>query len=107
MTRGPLCELVPIENASMPDRTVIEWDKDDIDDLGILKVDVLALGMLTCIAKAMKLIDTGKVSRKCKRRWANRQEIIVRQGVPPRLRCGEQSPADPLHTIPAGRPRRL
>ncbi len=57
MTRGPLCELVPIENASMPDRTVIEWDKNDIDSLGILKVDVLALGMLTCISKALKLIS--------------------------------------------------
>jgi error-prone DNA polymerase len=56
MTRGPLCELVPIENASMPDRTVIEWDKNDIDSLGILKVDVLALGMLTCISKGFKLI---------------------------------------------------
>jgi error-prone DNA polymerase len=57
MTRGPLCELVPITNAAMEGRTVIEWDKDDIDALGILKVDVLALGMLTCIAKCMKLID--------------------------------------------------
>ncbi len=57
MTRGPLCEMVPIENASMPDRTVIEWDKDDIDSLGILKVDVLALGMLTCISKAFRLVD--------------------------------------------------
>jgi error-prone DNA polymerase len=57
MTRGPLCELVPIENASMEDRTVIEWDKDDIDALGILKVDVLALGMLTVISKAFKLLD--------------------------------------------------
>ncbi|HWE98119.1 MAG TPA: error-prone DNA polymerase [Tepidisphaeraceae bacterium] len=57
MTRGPLCELVPIENASMQDRTVIEWDKDDIDALGILKVDVLALGMLTALAKGMKLIN--------------------------------------------------
>ncbi|HEX8915304.1 MAG TPA: PHP domain-containing protein [Humisphaera sp.] len=57
MTRGPLCEMVPIENASMQDRTVIEWDKDDIDELKILKVDVLALGMLTCIAKAFKLIE--------------------------------------------------
>ena len=53
----PASEMVPIENASMPDRTVIEWDKDDIDDLGILKVDVLALGMLTCIAKALKLVN--------------------------------------------------
>ncbi len=57
MTRTPLCELVPIENASMPDRTVIEWDKDDIDTLGILKVDVLALGMLTCISRAFRLIN--------------------------------------------------
>ena len=42
MTQGPLCELVPIENAAMADRTVIEWDKDDLDELGILKVDCLA-----------------------------------------------------------------
>src|SRR2546421_11139215 len=57
MTRGPLCELVPIESASMQDRTVIEWDKDDIDALKILKVDVLARGMLTALAKGMKLIN--------------------------------------------------
>jgi len=57
MTRGRLCELVPIENASMQDRTVIEWDKDDIDVLGILKVDVLGLGMLTALAKGMKFIN--------------------------------------------------
>ena len=52
MTEGRLDELVPIENATMEDRTVIPWDKDDIDSLGILKVDVLALGMLSCIRKA-------------------------------------------------------
>jgi error-prone DNA polymerase len=52
ITEGRLDELVPIENATMEDRTVICWDKDDIDALGILKVDVLALGMLTCIRKA-------------------------------------------------------
>jgi error-prone DNA polymerase len=57
ITRGPLAELVPIENAAMEDRTVIEWDKDDIDALGILKIDVLALGMLTCIRKAFDLIQ--------------------------------------------------
>src|SRR6185437_14479601 len=57
ITRGPLAELVPIENAAMAERTFIEWDKDDIDTLGILKVDVLALGMLTCIRKAFDLID--------------------------------------------------
>jgi error-prone DNA polymerase len=56
ITRGPLAELVPIENAAMKDRTFIEWDKDDIDALGMLKVDVLALGMLTCIRKAFDLI---------------------------------------------------
>lgn len=57
ITEGRLDELVPIENASMEDRTVICWDKDDIDSLGILKVDVLSLGMLTCIRKAFDLID--------------------------------------------------
>ena len=56
ITEGRLDELVPIENAAMDGRTVICWDKDDIDTLGILKVDVLALGMLTCIRKAFDLI---------------------------------------------------
>ncbi len=56
ITRGPLCELVPIENAAMQDRTVIEWDKDDLDELGILKVDCLCLGMLTAIRKCFGLI---------------------------------------------------
>ncbi|MGB0750270.1 MAG: error-prone DNA polymerase, partial [Magnetospiraceae bacterium] len=56
MTRGRLDEMVPVENAAMEDRTVIEWDKDDLDALGILKVDVLALGMLTCVRKSMDLI---------------------------------------------------
>jgi DNA-directed DNA polymerase III PolC len=57
VTEGRLDELVPIENATMEDRTVICWDKDDIDALGILKVDILALGMLTCIRKAFDLIE--------------------------------------------------
>ncbi|MEP2530243.1 error-prone DNA polymerase [Shimia sp.] len=57
MTEGRLDELVPIENATMEDRTVICWDKDDIDSLGILKVDVLSLGMLTCIRKAFDMIE--------------------------------------------------
>ncbi len=56
ITEGRLDELVPIENATMEDRTVICWDKDDIDALGILKVDVLALGMLSCIRKAFDLM---------------------------------------------------
>ena len=57
ITEGRLDELVPIENATMENRTVICWDKDDIDSLGILKVDVLALGMLTCIRKAFNLLE--------------------------------------------------
>ena len=56
ITEGRLDELVPIENAAMEGRTVICWDKDDIDTLGILKVDILSLGMLTCIRKAFDLI---------------------------------------------------
>ncbi|MCF8479990.1 MAG: error-prone DNA polymerase [Rhodospirillum sp.] len=56
LTRGPLSEVVPIENAAMANRTVIQWDKDDLDALGILKIDVLALGMLSCIRKALDLV---------------------------------------------------
>jgi len=56
ISRGPLAELVPIENAAMADRSVIQWDKDDLDALGLLKVDVLALGMLTAIRRALDMI---------------------------------------------------
>jgi len=56
ITGRALSEMVPIENAAMPDRTVIEWDKDDLDALGILKVDCLSLGMLTAIRKCFDLI---------------------------------------------------
>ena len=56
ISRGPLAELVPTENAAMPERTVIEWDKDDLDALGLLKVDVLALGMLSAIRRALDLV---------------------------------------------------
>jgi len=58
MSRGPLHELVPIENASMSQRTVIQWDKNDLDALGLLKVDCLSLGMLTCIRRCFDLIQT-------------------------------------------------
>lgn len=53
---APLWTLVPVENAAMPDRTILQWDKDDLDSMGLLKVDCLALGMLTCIRKAVDLI---------------------------------------------------
>ena len=57
LTERPLTETVPIGNGAMDDRTFIEWDKDDIEELGILKIDVLALGMLTCIRKCFDLIE--------------------------------------------------
>jgi len=61
ISRGPLEELVPIENAAMPERTVIQWDKDDLDELGLLKVDVLGLGMLSAIQKALALVSARRV----------------------------------------------
>ncbi len=57
ISRGPLSRLVPIENAAMPARTVIQWDKDDLDALGLLKVDVLGLGMLSAIRRALALVS--------------------------------------------------
>ena len=56
ISQGPLNELVPIENAAMADRTIIQWDKDDLEDLGLLKVDVLGLGMLSAIRRSLELI---------------------------------------------------
>jgi len=56
IARGKLSRLVPIENAAMPDRSVIQWDKDDLDAIGLLKVDVLALGMLSAIHRALDLV---------------------------------------------------
>ena len=56
ISNGPLSELVPVENATMKDRTVIQWEKNDLEDLGLLKVDVLGLGMLTAIRRSFDLI---------------------------------------------------
>ena len=56
ITHEPLFNFVPVENAAMPDRTIIQWDKDDLESLGLMKVDVLALGMLTAIHKMLSLI---------------------------------------------------
>ncbi|MAZ88494.1 MAG: error-prone DNA polymerase [Cellvibrionaceae bacterium] len=58
MTQTPISNLVPVENAAMPDRTIIQWDKEDIESLCLLKVDVLALGMLTAIRKSLALIES-------------------------------------------------
>ena len=57
ISRGPISNLVPVENASMPERTVIQWDKDDIEALGLLKVDILALGMLSAIRKTLEMVN--------------------------------------------------
>ncbi len=56
ISNSPLYELVPVENAAMPDRTVIQWEKDDLEELGLLKVDVLGLGMLTAIRRSFDLL---------------------------------------------------
>ncbi|WP_136658044.1 error-prone DNA polymerase [Nitratireductor sp. XY-223] len=58
ITRDRLSSVIPIENAAMEDRTVVEWDKDDLESLGMLKIDVLGLGMLSCIRKAFEFLQT-------------------------------------------------
>lgn len=60
LTKGPLERLVPIENAAMEDRTIVEWDKDDLDALSLLKVDVLALGMLSAIRRSLEFVSLRK-----------------------------------------------
>src|SRR6185295_16762319 len=61
ISRGPLSELVPVENAAMQKRTVIQWDKDDLESLGLLKVDVLALGMLSALRRGLAFIGLGEL----------------------------------------------
>ena len=98
MTQGPLCELSPIENAAMEDRTVIQWDKDDLDELGILKVDCLALGMLTAIRKCFQLIERGEREASASRRLGSVPEVQAQRGA--------HAPRSPLTlaTIPAEDP---
>ncbi len=82
MTQGPLCEMVPIENAAMEDRTVIEWDKDDLDELGILKVDCLCLGMLTAIHKCFDLVREHYTEKGVRNLLPERPEGCCAQKVP-------------------------
>ena len=63
ISQGPLAELVPVENAAMVERSVIQWDKDDLEALGLLKVDVLALGMLSVIRRALDLVSDRREAR--------------------------------------------
>ncbi len=110
MTHGPLCELVPIENAAMPDRTVIQWDKNDLDALGILKVDCLALGMLTAIRKCFDLISSPpdfaicnsqfsicneEMISNCQLPIANCQ-LQIHDSFPPKLALATVPPEDPV-----------
>ncbi len=60
MGRGKVSRLVPIENAAMPDRSIIQWDKDDLDAVGLMKVDVLGLGMLSAIRRTLQLVGDGQ-----------------------------------------------
>ena len=60
LTQGPLSSIVPIENAAMPERSIIQWDKDDLDAMGLMKVDVLALGMLSAIRRCLDLVGAQK-----------------------------------------------
>ena len=63
IARGLLERMVPVENAAMEDRTVIQWDKDDLDALGLLKVDCLALGMLSAIRRALDMVSRYRGAR--------------------------------------------
>ncbi|MFT4852745.1 MAG: error-prone DNA polymerase [Candidatus Azotimanducaceae bacterium] len=63
ISSGPLSQLVPIENAAMEDRTIIQWDKNDLESLGLLKIDILALGMLTAIRKTIDLVNAYRGSK--------------------------------------------
>jgi error-prone DNA polymerase len=65
ITREKVHDVVPVQNAAMEDRTVVEWNKDDLEDLGILKVDVLGLGMLTCLQKAYDLVEKHYPGAEC------------------------------------------
>jgi error-prone DNA polymerase len=84
ITRGPVWELAPVENAAMPGRTVIPWDKDDLDELGILKVDCLALGMLTAIHKCFDLVEGRGLRDEDRRSTLNAQpSTLTLASIPP------------------------
>ena len=89
---APLHHLVPVENAAMADRTIIQWDKDDLETLGLLKVDCLALGMLTVIRKAIDYVNSGRGKREEGRGDAQRRPPSCLE--PPPL----PSPLSPLPT---------
>jgi len=95
IARGLLSRLVPIENAAMPERSVIEWDKDDLDALGLLKVDVLALGMLSAIRRAFDMIGRQRGAP------ASSEQGPAERGAGTRLRDATAKPAVSASVIPA------
>ncbi len=102
ISRGPLHELVPIENAAMAERTVIQWEKDDLEALGLLKVDVLSLGMLSAIRRACDLVNAyrneGGRTPCLKRKRNGQQQLIDNMASDPDCFLG-------LHTIPPEDPQ--
>jgi len=101
LTQDRLDETVPIHNAAMDDRTFIEWDKDDIDTLGLMKVDILALGMLTCIRKAFDMLNTlqGCVEGPCSALDAEPCPEVTDRRPELRIKCGAQAPLT-LQNVP-------
>jgi error-prone DNA polymerase len=97
ISRGPISQLVPVENASMPDRTVIQWDKEDIEALGLLKVDVLALGMLSAIRKSLELVQPlrARASAACR--------TSRRRTPPPTACCSRRTPSACSRSSPGRR----
>ena len=92
LTQDRLDETVPIHNAAMDDRTFIEWDKDDIDTLGLMKVDILALGMLTCIRKAFDMLEDINIlpETPASGRGTISQSEAAADGPPPHALRGEE-----------------
>jgi error-prone DNA polymerase len=108
LTEDRLDETVPILNAAMDDRTFIEWDKDDIDALGLMKVDVLALGMLTCIRKSLEMIEAQNIplpQAGGDRGGGERSERYTLSGPPPTPpACGRGEKRLSLTSIPPDDP---
>ena len=95
ITRSRLDEVMPIGNGAMPDRTFVEWDKDDLDALGILKIDVLGLGMLSCIRKAFDLVERHYAEASCPGRSAARSDAL--QTRDPAIHKDQLGPGSAVH----------
>ena len=95
ITKSRLDEVMPIGNGAMPERTFVEWDKDDLDALGILKIDVLGLGMLSCIRKAFDLVERHYAEASCPGRSAARSDAL--QTRDPAIHKDQLGPGSAVH----------